>query len=130
MHNNYKYLTFSNSATVISRIMNRAKYFYKLINLEVVFWISGLLYLAFFNDFQVNHFTICPISVLGFEHCPGCGLGNSISLLLNGYIIDSIHAHLLGIPAVIILLTRIYTILKSNNNYYIKIKSEERNSYA
>ncbi|MFZ1518189.1 MAG: DUF2752 domain-containing protein [Ignavibacteriaceae bacterium] len=86
----------------------------KLIGLEGLIWISSLLYLAFFNNPFNQHFTICPLSNAGFEHCPGCGLGNAVSLLLNGYFIESFYSHILGIPAVVIILFRVYSIIKFN----------------
>lgn len=85
-----------------------------LIGLEGIIWITALIYLAFFvNPFE-THFTICPLANAGFEHCPGCGLGNSISLFFNGYFKDSFNTHILGIPAVLVILHRIYSIIKFN----------------
>jgi hypothetical protein len=98
----------------------------KLIGFEGLIWISSLVYLAFFNNPFHQHFTICPLSNAGFEHCPGCGLGNSISLLFNGYFVESFYLHLLGIPALIIILFRIYSIIKFNlsrNNSLTKSRS-------
>ena len=86
----------------------------RLIGLEGFIWIASLFYFTFFvNPFE-THFTICPLANLGFEHCPGCGLGNSISLLLNGYFIESFNTHILGIPAIVIIFHRIYSIIKYN----------------
>jgi hypothetical protein len=88
--------------------------FVKAIGFEGFIWITALLYLAFFvNPFEI-HFTICPLSNLGFEHCPGCGLGNSIALIFRGDIIQSFDAHILGIPALLIILHRIFSIIKFN----------------
>ena len=50
----------------------------------------------------------------GFEHCPGCGLGNSIALIFRGEFSQSFNAHILGIPALIIILHRVYSIIKFN----------------
>lgn len=86
----------------------------KLIGLEGFIWIAALVYLAFFNNPFQTHFTICPLSNAGFEYCPGCGLGNSISLLFNGFIKESFNAHILGIPAIIIIVYRIFSIIKFN----------------
>jgi len=88
----------------------------RLIGLEGFIWIAAIFYFAFFvNPFE-THFTICPLANMGFEHCPGCGLGNSISLLLNGYFTESFNTHVLGIPAIVIIFHRIYTIIKFNLN--------------
>ena len=86
----------------------------RLIGLEGFIWIAALIYFAFFvNPFE-THFTICPLSNAGFEHCPGCGLGNSISLFFHGYFIESFNTHILGIPALLIIFHRIYSIIKFN----------------
>ena len=86
----------------------------RLIGLEGFIWIAAIIYLAFFvNPFE-THFTICPLANAGFEYCPGCGLGNSISLFFHGYIKDSFNTHVLGIPAVLVILHRIYSIIKFN----------------
>lgn len=89
-----------------------------MINLEASVWLSGLAYLLLIHSPGETHFTICPLANLGFEFCPGCGLGNSISYIFNGDIIASIHAHPLGILALIILTIRIITIIKNNWRRY------------
>lgn len=88
--------------------------FVKVIGFEGFIWIAALIYLAFFVNPYENHFTICPLAYLGFEHCPGCGLGNSITLFFRGDFSQSFTAHILGIPALIIILHRIYSIIKFN----------------
>lgn len=86
----------------------------QIIGLESFIWISALIYLVFFNDPFHQHFTICPLSNAGFKYCPGCGLGNSISLLLKGYFVESFKTHILGIPALIIIIHRVYTLINFN----------------
>jgi hypothetical protein len=88
--------------------------FVKLIGFEGFIWITALLYLAFFVNPYQTHFTICPLSNLGFEHCPGCGLGNSIALIFRGNISQSFESHILGIPALLIIFHRIFTLIKFN----------------
>ena len=88
--------------------------YFCLIGLEGFIWIAALFYFAFYvNPFE-THFTICPLSNAGFEHCPGCGLGNSISLFFHGYFIESFNTHILGIPALLIISHRIYSMIKFN----------------
>jgi uncharacterized membrane protein len=88
------------------------------INLELVIWIAGLLYLATYNPINDHHFSICPINNLGFAFCPGCGLGESISYLFRFKITESFSAHPLGVFALIILTYRIISSLrKSFQNY-------------
>lgn len=86
----------------------------RLIGLEGLIWISALIYFAFFVNTFETHFTICPLANAGFEHCPGCGLGNSISLFFHGYFTESLNTHILGIPALFIIFHRIYSIIKFN----------------
>ncbi|UCD18571.1 MAG: DUF2752 domain-containing protein [Candidatus Zixiibacteriota bacterium] len=80
------------------------------IRLEAVFWFLGLAYLAAIDPFSAGHFSFCPLDNLGLDFCPGCGLGRSISLIFQGDLSGSLAAHPLGIPALIILLSRIVTI--------------------
>ena len=88
--------------------------FIKVIGFEGLIWIIALFYLAFFVNPYETHFTICPLSNLGFEHCPGCGLGNSIALIFRGKFSHSFDTHILGIPAILIILHRIFSIIKFN----------------
>ncbi len=77
---------------------------------EAFIWITALGLLALSNP-ACDAFSLCPLHNLGFRYCPGCGMGHSISALLHGQLLVSWHAHPLGIPAVIILLIRIYKVL-------------------
>ena len=86
----------------------------RLIGLEGFIWIAALFYFAFLVNPLETHFTICPLANTGFEHCPGCGLGNSISLFFHGYFTESFNTHILGIPALLIIFHRIYCIIKFN----------------
>ncbi|HSG68582.1 MAG TPA: DUF2752 domain-containing protein [Bacteroidales bacterium] len=85
-------------------------------NLEAFFWIGAIVALAFTSPVDACH-SLCPLSNLGFEWCPGCGLGHSISWLFRGDLIRSFNTHPLGIPAVIILTIRTVNILRRNYRY-------------
>ena len=87
---------------------------------EALIWCAGLLVLAFSNPDTQTHFSICPLYNLGFDFCPGCGLGKSISLLFHGELIRSFAAHPLGIFAVIVLSYRIFRLTKNYLNLYGK----------
>ena len=100
-------------------IFLKVKRMFKLLGLEALIWIFGLTYLALLNSPDVAHFTICPLSNLGFKYCPGCELGNSISYLFRGDIILSFHTHPLGILALIIIILRIITIINNNRRIYV-----------
>ena len=84
-------------------------------NLEAFIWLSVIIYFAASPVQFGNHFTICPLNLAGFEHCPGCGLGRSMVLLLHGRISESISMHPLGIFALGIFTVRIYTVF---SNYF------------
>lgn len=77
---------------------------------ELIAWITGLLGLAL-ADPSEHHFTLCPLSNLGFEFCPGCGLGRSISYLFRLDVAASWQQHPLGIFAIITLFIRIKKLL-------------------
>jgi hypothetical protein len=77
---------------------------------EGLIWISALLFLAVINIDSNNHFTVCPLSNLGLEFCPGCGLGKSIHFLFHLEIVKSFNTHPLGVFALTILLHRIYSL--------------------
>ncbi|MCL5035172.1 MAG: DUF2752 domain-containing protein [Bacteroidetes bacterium] len=81
------------------------------IGLEILVWTSALIYLAVFNPYLQSDFTICPFSRLGFHHCPGCGLGRAVSFLLHGDLQLSLQTHILGVPATVVLIYRIISLL-------------------
>jgi hypothetical protein len=78
---------------------------------ELLFWIAALVSLAVTDPVGPAHFSLCPLKTIGITWCPGCGLGHSISWLFRGDIRNSFHAHWLGIPALCIILYRIYTLI-------------------
>lgn len=91
---------------------------------EIVFWVLALILLATADPHE-HHFTLCPLANLGFDWCPGCGLGRSITAIFNADLSASFRYHWFGIPALLIILYRIYQlgkqlIIKQNN--YLKYK--------
>lgn len=86
---------------------------------EALIWLTGLL-LLFFLDPDAGHVTVCPFKNAGIDICPGCGLGRSVSLLLNGKISASFETHPLGIFAVIVLSFRIINLTKQFIQHYGK----------
>jgi len=79
--------------------------------LEVLIWLGGFIFLATLDP-ALEHPILCPLGRLGFDFCPGCGLGRSVSMLLHGDIPGSLQLHPLGIPAAFILLNRILFLLR------------------
>jgi hypothetical protein len=79
---------------------------------EATFWLVALAALAFWQPSAQVHFSLCPLNAAGFNHCPGCGLGRSISFLFHGEILSSIKMHWLGIPATAMLSWRIISVFR------------------
>ena len=79
--------------------------------LELFFWSLALVLLAT-SASSVHHFTLCPLANLGFDWCPGCGLGRSITALFHGDVATSFKLHWFGIPALGLILHRIYQLSK------------------
>lgn len=104
-----------------SHLIFNIKKFWSIVGLEAFIWICGLFYLILINTPETAHFTICPISNLGFDFCPGCGLGNSISYLFKGNFEASFLSHPLGIFAFLIIVTRIISLIKNNRRRLCQI---------
>lgn len=92
----------------------------KRIPFEALCWLTGLLWLALSEAGSSGHFTLCPLKNAGFDFCPGCGLGKSVTLLFQGEVSASFDAHPLGIFAVIILSFRIIDLTKQSIQNYGK----------
>ena len=80
---------------------------------ELAVWSTGLVCLAIMNPSDTTHFSLCFFKWVGLSFCPGCGVGHSISWLMHGNILQSFQVHPLGIFALIILLCRIFTLIKT-----------------
>jgi len=91
---------------------------------ELAFWLCSIMLLALAPPGSGTHYSLCLFKIAGISFCPGCGLGHSISYLLQGNIRASFSAHPLGFFALVIILYRVYklTLLnlftqKIKNNY-------------
>lgn len=80
-------------------------------HLELAAWAGGLIYLWWIDPTSHN-FSVCLLSVAGFKHCPGCGLGTSIAFLFDGDFVASLQTHPLGLLAVGVLGVRIIALTK------------------
>jgi hypothetical protein len=94
----------------IARVVSRIIRILFSAGVEPAFWLAALVWLALIDP-GGSHFTLCPLANLGITWCPGCGLGHAVSYALHGEFGNSLHAHLLGIPTVLMLLTRIATLM-------------------
>jgi hypothetical protein len=88
-------------------------------NIELLFWLTALI-LLFFLDTGKPQASFCFFSWIGFNECPGCGLGHSIHYTLHLDPVNAIHHHILGIPAVIIIFIRIKQLLYPKHHYETK----------
>lgn len=82
---------------------------------EVIIWNGALILLGIMNP--TSNTSLCILKNLGITWCPGCGLGHSIHYALHFEFEKSLHEHILGIPATLILFYQccksIYTINKT-----------------
>ncbi|WP_200978818.1 DUF2752 domain-containing protein [Echinicola sp. 20G] len=100
--------------------MTRNSYPIKTFPTELIFWCLGILGILLIDTESTQHFTLCPIGLLGFEWCPGCGLGRSMKLLIEGNFKASWEMHPLAGLAWIVILLRIFNLikhLKAKRNY-------------
>lgn len=91
--------------------------------LEALTWTIGLVTLAFLDP-HVSHHSICPLKNLGFDFCPGCGLGRSIAYLMDGELRMSFITHPLGAVVFVSLVFRIFELIK--NHFILYGKSNSR----
>ncbi|MDR0968968.1 MAG: DUF2752 domain-containing protein [Lentimicrobiaceae bacterium] len=94
-------------------------------NLEAFIWLTALL-LLFFMPPDSTQQTLCAWHHLGIERCPGCGLGHAISAAFHGQFLHSFQLHLLGIPAIAILLWRSFFLFYKYFQYQVKQKSYDK----
>lgn len=87
--------------------------------LELACWIGALVSLAITNP-AGTHYSLCVFRLLGWQHCPGCGLGHAIAYLLRGDIVASWHSHPLGAFALFIILQRIAVL---STPFYLNLKN-------
>ncbi|MBK3515835.1 DUF2752 domain-containing protein [Carboxylicivirga sp. N1Y132] len=92
-------------------------YKYKNSHLEAYFWLIALVSLALSSPDEATHYTLCIFKNLGFNFCPGCGLGHSITYLFHGRLLDAWQAHPLAPIAVVVLLYRSFKILRKDINF-------------
>jgi len=93
-------------------IMNKTIYYNAKKLVEPVIWLTALLILGFADLSSGTHISLCPLANLGFDFCPGCGLGHSVSYALRGNLAASFEAHPLGIFAIVVLLLRSFSLIR------------------
>ncbi|MBS1909685.1 MAG: DUF2752 domain-containing protein [Bacteroidetes bacterium] len=78
---------------------------------ELIFWVLALLMLFFIQPGNDAH-SLCVFKFLHFPFCPGCGIGRAIHYAMMLDFSSSWHNHYFGIPALLIILHRIYSLLR------------------
>lgn len=105
------------------RTLSAMKQFTAYLNrfpLELVFWIGCLIAILILEPNSESHLSLCPLNQLGFDWCPGCGLGRSMNLLAYGEFQASWSMHPLGMVAFVVIFHRIWNLiktLKTTHNY-------------
>lgn len=95
------------------------------IPIELLFWVGALALLATAQPMSVgqeNHFILCPIAAIGLDWCPGCGMGRAITQVLHGNLNESLKQHWFGVPALLILASRILTLIRIELKSLKKLK--------
>lgn len=99
--------------------------------LELIFWSGGLTYLFFLNvEPDIAPPRLCLSGLIGVGICPGCGLGESISLLLGGQFAAGLKAHLLGPFALVVIVIRIIALIRSHFTIHRKEHSHGKTHAA
>ena len=71
--------------------------------LQPLSWMIVLVAL-YFMDRDSTSGSLCLFRFLGWENCPGCGIGHSISEALHFNFSKSFEAHIMGLPATFLLI--------------------------
>jgi len=74
--------------------------------LELLFFSTALL-LLYFMDVAKPHHSFCPLDRIGFDFCPGCGIGRSLHYFMHGDFNKSWQMHPLGFFAFFVIIFRI-----------------------
>lgn len=102
--------SFSSSSTPKQKIENLMKYeqpAQRIIRMknyfEVLCWASAFIFL-FFIEPKNDLLSICIFKGLFQANCLGCGIGKSIHYAMHLELTQSLKCHLMGIPAIIIII--------------------------
>jgi hypothetical protein len=91
--------------------MKKVRQWIMQIPLELIFWIGSIGAILTINP-EVQAFSLCPLHNLGFDWCPGCGLGKSMNLLARGEFQASWNLHPAGSLAFGTIIHRIWVLIK------------------
>lgn len=102
----------------ISSNMKRFTQILRRFPLELVFWIGSIFAILALEPMGETHMSLCPLNQMGFDWCPGCGLGRSMNLLAHGEIQASWSMHPLAMFAFVVIFSRIWTLIKNLKTTY------------
>jgi hypothetical protein len=71
---------------------------YLIVFIQPLSWTIALVFLYAMDSDSVSS-SLCLFRFMGFENCPGCGLGHAIREALHLNFSKSVEAHIMGIPA-------------------------------
>jgi hypothetical protein len=83
-------------------------------HLELIFWTIVIIVLFFLPETPGP--SLCVFKAVGFDHCPGCGIGMSIHHALHLNLSQSWEDHPMGILAVLIIFMRIKQLMPNKKN--------------
>lgn len=117
---------------MVQSVIKQLQRLYAGIRMEPIIWLAALLSVALLDPGSFGGFSLCPLKNLGVDYCPGCGLGRAVSFLLHGDVSESVHSHVLGIPATLILIFRIFSLLNNPSPRLLADQSTtiQRSSHA
>ncbi|NBC66301.1 MAG: DUF2752 domain-containing protein [Bacteroidetes bacterium] len=98
--------------------------YYFFFHFEWIALLSGLILVAVLDPFSQTA-SICPIDRMGFDFCPGCGLGRSVGFAARGELTASLQSHPLGLFAIVVIFIRIGTIFRRNYNINREMNHEK-----
>ena len=86
-------------------------------NFELLSWVTALIALFFLPENKPDT-SLCLSTLLGFGHCPGCGMGHAIHYALHLKFAVSFQHHPLGIFGVMAIFIRIKQLAKTIKPVY------------
>src|SRR5690606_20705148 len=81
--------------------------------LELIDWLASLGAIILLDPYGGSHLSLCPLSQVGLEGCPGCGLGRAMSLLARGEFQASWQMHPLASLALVVMICRRWQRIKN-----------------
>lgn len=99
-----------NNKIILNKLLNKYRNFF-LQNFEIIVWITAVIILFFLSETPRQ--SLCVFKAIGFNSCPGCGIGTSMHHALHFKFTQSFIDHPLGIFGVLIILMRIIKLIPS-----------------